>query len=189
MGLCTLGVSGGLAVQNQFGGVTLSQAGDFAEIQISNAASPGGPDVSGIFALSGSFVGTNIAVQFLTDVTSAGSPGNPPVYASGNWQNLNNAIRNDTNAYITGVFSPPNATAVQINPGVVTSLFAIRILLVSITSGTMLVGGNTNPGSIVGVDAAILAQIQAANVINKAQVLALSDMNSTDYLSAVGGSF
>jgi len=190
MGQCVSGVSGGLAVgptptnptaSPQLGGVTLSQAGDYAVIFINNGAPPGGPDISGIFALSGSFIGPQINVLFVPDATN---------WTNGNWQTLNGVTRNDTNAPTGGAFVPPSQTALQLNPGNVSALYAIRVLMATTpTSGTMLVSGNTNPGSVAGVDAAILAQIVVQNTLIKAQVLALSDLNSTDYLAAVGGSF
>jgi hypothetical protein len=180
MGLCNSGVSGGARVTGQADGVTLSAAGDYAEILISNNPPPNGPDVSGIFAISGSFVSASIAVQFVPDLAN---------FQADNWQNLNSAIRNDTNTFVNGVFTPPNATALQINPGSVAGLYAIRVYLAGITSGSMLVSGNTNPGSEAGIDTAILAQNQVMTNLLKAQVLALSDMNNTDYLTAVGGSW
>lgn len=189
MGLCTLGVSGGLAVQNQTGGVTLSQAGDFAVIPISYASPPNGPDLSGIWALTGSFGSAVITPQLCMFGQFSTNINTDPVGATGTWQFLQNCIRYDTNNYITSSFQPSNASALQINPGSVSGLYAIRIYLNSIGSGTMLVAGNTNPQSVATFDALIYAALQANVSLNKAQVLALSDMNSTDYLAAVGGSF
>lgn len=185
MGLCTFGVSGGVVVTNQLGGVTLTQAGDYAAIQISNASPPAGPDTSGIFALSpglvaGAYTNATVTVQFVAD---------PVNFAANNWQLLNNVIRNDANTYVNGSLLLVNSSALQLNPGQIGGLYAIRVYLNSITSGSVLVTGNTNPGGLVGVDQAILAQLVASNAINKGLLLAQYDATGTDYLSAVGGSW
>lgn len=190
MGLCVSGVSGGFpvgptpatpAVAPLLGGVPLSLVGDYATIFVSNAAKPGGPDVSGIFALSGTAVGAGVRVDFVPDPTN---------YATGNWQVLNGVIRNDTNAFVSGPFTVPTGTALQINPGNVSSLYAIRLFLVTApTSGTLLASGNTNPGSVAGVDNAILSQQLAIGTLMKAVALGLSDLTGVDYVGAVGGSY
>jgi hypothetical protein len=189
MGLCYSGVSGGLAVgptptspllSPQTAGVSLSAAGDYAVIFIDNGAPPGGPDVAGIFALSGTFTGASVALEFVADMAN---------WSSGNWQNLNSALRRDTNAFVNGPFVIPNSQALQLDPGNVQSLFAVRVKLTAITTGAVLVSGNTNPGSVAGLDAAILAQMLALGTLLKANVLALSDQTSTDYLGVFGGTY
>jgi len=185
MGLCTLGLSGGIEVTGQAGGINLQQAGDFAVIQVSNASPPNGPDITGVFALSGIPAASVIVPEF---VPNAFAYGTDPVGNGGNWQFFQNCTRNDTNSYITGPFTPPSPV-LQITLAPVASFYAVRIRLVSIAGGPILCAGNTNPTSLATIDTAILAQVAANALYNKAQVLALSDMNSTDYLAAVGGSF
>ncbi len=185
MGLCVSGVSGGLAVgppttAPQFAGVSLSQAGDYATIFVSNAAAPGGPDTAGQFALSGTFDNAVVSVQFVGDVAN---------FQSANWQELNSATRSDTHAQLNGPLALEDSTALQLNPGQVQGLYAVRVYLNSITSGAVLVGGSTFPGDPVSLNAAILAQSQANGLLLEAIALGLSDMNSTDYLAAVGGQF
>ncbi len=185
MGLATFGVSGGQAVTNQLGGVTLSQINDYAVIQVSNVATPGGPDASGLFAISGEFTGVSVALQFVPDKTA---------FSAENWQNLNTAVRNDTNAPVNGAFALTNNTAIQLSTGPVTGLYAVRVLLTAISTGELLVSGNTNPGSPAGLDSTMVQQQQAMITLLRAVVLGLSDMASTpsnpvDYLSAVGGTW
>jgi hypothetical protein len=190
MGLCVSGVSGGLAVgptpttptqAPQLGGVTLSQVNDFATIFINNGANPGGPDISGIFALSGATsAGVSVNVQFVPDL---------PNWQSGNWQTFNSVLRNDTNAFLNGPVQLPNGTALQLSVINITSLYAVRVLLVGITGGSVLVSGNTNPGSIAGVDQAILSALLGNNTLNKAEALGLSILADVDLLSALGSSF
>lgn len=178
MGLCNSGVSAGVAVSGQAGGVTLSQAGDYATIFVSNNPPPNGPDTTGIFALSGSFASANIVVRFVADSVN---------FASGNWQSLNNIIRNDSNTFVDGAFTPPDATALQLNPGSIQGLYAIQVYLVSISSGSMLVGGNTNPGGVAGIENMILAQQQANTTYSQALLLAIYDQTGVDYYSELGG--
>lgn len=190
MGLCVSGVSGGVpvgttpaapTVQPLLGGVTLTQAGDFAQIFVNNGASPGGPDVSGLFAISGGYTGANLVVRFVPDVTN---------WQTGNWQVFNSVLRNDTNSFLTGPFQLTNGAALQLSLINVASLFAVQVyLLAPLASGSLLVSGNTNPGSVVGVDSAILAALLASNALNKAEVLALSDLGGADYLGLVGGTY
>ncbi len=182
MGLCVSGVSGGLAVSQQFAGVSLLQAGDYATIFVSNAAAPGGPDTAGQFALSPNptFDNANVSVQFVGDVAN---------FQSANWQELNIATRSDTHAQLNGPLALQDNTALQLNPGQVQGLYAVRVYLNSITSGAVLVGGSTFPGDPVGLESAQLAQSQANGLYLQAIALALSDMNGTDYLAAVGGQF
>ena len=180
MGLCTSGVSGGLSVAMQLAGVSLSQAGDYAVIQINNGATPGGPDTTGLIATSGAFAGANVSVQFV---------GTLQAYQAGNWQLLNSATRADTHAQLNGPLALQDSTALQLNPGTVQGLYAIRVYLNAITSGSVLVSGSTFPGSPVGLEAAILAQAQANGVYLEAIALGLSNQNDTDLMTSVGGSF
>lgn len=189
MGQCVSGVSGGLAVgptpsnptaAPQLAGVTLSAVGDYATIFVSAAANPGGPDTAGLFALSGTFTNATVSCQFV---------GNIQNWQSGNWQDLNTAIRNDTLAQVNGPFALTNSAALQVNPGQVQGLYAVRVYLEAIASGGVLVTGMTYPGSPAGLESAILAQAQANGRLLEAVALGLSDMNGTDYLAAVGGSF
>jgi hypothetical protein len=196
MGLCTLGVSGGQPVVNQLGGVTLSQAGDFATIIISNGAPPQGPDITGLFAITGNFVNAQITPQFVMNPVQYGlsgslQPGQPvslaSVGANGNWQFLQGCTQ-ALGAVVAGSLVPPNAQALQISLGSIAGLFAVRLYLNSIGSGSMLVSGNTNPAGTASLDALILASVIANTNTNKAQVLALSNQDSVDYLYVLTGS-
>lgn len=189
MGLCVSGVSGGLPIgptpsaptqPPQLGGVSLSVVNDYATIFINNGASPGGPDISGIFALSGTFAGASVNVQFVPD---------QPNWLAGNWQTFNSVLRNDTNAFLGGPVALANGVALQLSVINITALYAVRVQLVGITSGAVLVSGNTNPGSIAGVDQALLSALLGNNTINRGEALALSVLADVDVLAALGSSF
>lgn len=167
------GVSGGAAVIGQTSGISLSAAGDYALLPISNATPPGGPDASALVTLSGTNSGASVSVQ---KQYTAGGPWTPLASVT-----VGGAPLGDP-------YSVPVAD-VDLVAGAITGLYAVRVLLNSITSGAVVVQGLSGPGSIGTAEAAILAELTAQNTLLKAQVLALSDLNSTDYLAAVGGSF
>jgi hypothetical protein len=194
MGICNQGLSGGLPVYNQQGNVTLSNAGDYAVIVLSNPGLPAvGGDNSGSFVLSGSFQNVVISVNYVPNVSQWG--GAPAIYNQGqntyvgqnaNWQFLQNCVRYDNNTYITGPFTPTSATALQIGLGFIQGFYAVQLKLVSISSGSMLVAGSTQTTSSSSTEPMILQAIQAQSAYLKAMVLGLSDMNNQDYAAPYG---
>lgn len=194
MGLFTSGVSNGTAVGPTptspttapvSGGITLALAGDYAQLFLSGAANPGGPDTGGLILLSGTYTGGSVNVQYVPDLAN---------WTLGNWQPLNNVVRRDTGGSVTGAFALTNNSAVQIDPGNVQGLYAIRVLLpTALTTGSLNVSGFTNPGSVAGSNQLILTQLAAQNTLLKGVLLALQDIGGSssynpDYLGAVGSS-
>lgn len=169
------GVSGGVAVTGQTSGVTLSAVGDYAVLYVSNASPPGGPDVSVALTLSGSPVGAN--VTFTKKYVAAGTA-----------TNLTGITVNGTE-----VSSPYLVPGVDTDLSIsgITGLYSITVTLNSITSGDVLVQGQSSPGSATGLDAAILAQVTVQTETMQAMLLALQDMIGTssyqpNYLDAAG---
>lgn len=194
MGLCVSGVSNGSSVgpvtpttnvPPVAGGVALALAGDYAQIFVSSASAPGGPDVLGAFLFSGTYAGANPVVQYVAD---------PANFTAGNWQSLNGVTRNDTGSTFTGQFALANNSSVQVGLVNVQGLYAVRVYLpTALTSGSLLVGGYTNPGTAAGVNSQLLVQMTQQNLLLRGVLLALSDIagnnsNPADYLAAVGAS-
>ena len=189
MGVCNSGVSNGAAVGPTpagrtvapvAGGIFLAAAGDRAVVFVANAASPGGPDTGGLFSLSGTFTGATVQVDFVPDAAN---------WAAGNWQPLQSAIRNDTNAFVTGPFQLASSTPLQVNPGPVQGLYAVSVKLVSISTGQVLVNGFTNPGSVAGVESQILAQDIGMAALLRANAIGMSLLLDVDLMALAGSSF
>jgi hypothetical protein len=195
MGLCTLGLSGGTPVVNQQAGVTLLQAGDFATIQLSGTG-PGGGDNGGVFAPgSGPFTNAEIVVQFvanqalygLVNGSVSGTLATPNVGQNGIWSFLANCVRSDTNAFIGGPFYATNSAAFQISLPLIQGYYAVRLYLLAISSGSILVSGNTTPETTSSYDAQIYQALLGNSLYNNGQLLADSNDDSTDYRFILGG--
>lgn len=179
--MLTSGVSGGVAVSNQFTGVSLTLLNDYAQIIISNAAPSPGPDTQGIITVSGTYPATIIAIQ---KVLSGAD------FTAGNWTNLQGVIPRTT-----GIQDPDGFFQLTANQQVdftlpsVQGLYAVRLIAVQApTGGAILVVGNTFPGT-GGVNPAQLAALQGILSQLTAQTLALSDLGGADYLSLIGGTY
>jgi hypothetical protein len=170
------GVSAGAAVTSQTSGVSLTLAGDYAILYVSNSSPPAGPDATALITLSGDATGASVNFE--------------KMYAAGtSWTTL--ASVNDATSGLP-VSSPYTVPTVDtdLNAVNIAGLYAIRVYLnADVSDGTLLVQGQSTPGDVAGSEAAQLAQMIENNTLLKAQVLALSDQANTDYLTAVGGSW
>ncbi len=174
MSIFASGVSGGVAVTSQTDGVTLSTAGDYAVLYVSNAAPPGGPDASVSITLSGDdAVGANLT--FTKKYSSTGTA-----------TTLGGVLLNGNpidNPYLfTAADTDLTATGIA-------GLYSITITLSSITSGEVLVQGLSSPANVSTTEVAMLAALTTIAAGNRAIILALQDMIGTssyqpDYLNA-----
>lgn len=181
MGSLNSGVSNGVPVNSQATGVQLLVAGDYAQIIISNAAPTEGPDNQGLVTVSGTYPPQTIAIQKVLT---------PSDFAAGNWTNLLGIIPRNTGLPDADGFLQLTANqTLDITLPSIQGMYAVRVFMpTSLASGEITVVGITFPAT-GQFSAAQLAALQGISQQLLAHTLALSDMNGTDYLSAIGGSF
>lgn len=167
MGLFNSGVSGGAAVSNQANGVSLSQVGDYAILFVSNAAPPGGPDVSALISLSGG-ASANVSIQ-------------KQFVPTGSWTTLSGVT-------VGGVGVPDPYLMPGVNrdlqANLITGLYAIRVLLDTVGATPLLVQGISSPSASGAPSPATLAAFANLAALNTAQVLAQSYNDGINYFDA-----
>ena len=167
MGQISSGVSGGSPVSNVTTGVPLSAVGDYAILFVSNAASPEGPDVSGLIALSG--LSANASVSVLSQFNAVA----PPVPLTSVSVN---------GASIGYPYTVPSGGASLVIGGI-QGLYSVRVVLNSVgTGGPVIVQGLSNPSNSGSSNAALLAAVQGLQSVNLAQVIGLSLLADVDLL-------
>lgn len=185
MGILNTGVSGGVAVTSQNTGVSLSLLNDYGYILPSNAAPTPGPDTQGLVTVSGTY-GVGALLSFEKCLT-------PADFTAGNWTPLYGVLlRSNGSGLASGGYTIALAVNQSLDLAIpaVQGLYAIRIRLSTApASGAVIVSGTTFPAAAGAENPAVLAAYQQLTTYAAALALALSDMNGTDYLAGVGGSF
>lgn len=190
MALITSGQSGGVLVSALTAGVTLTLVNDYAQILPSNAAPTQGPDAAGIIAIAPSpNYGGGGVLTFEQVIPPVGIPALP----TASWQPLFGVVTT-SNGQTLGVnvntFALAPSQSVSFTLVSVQPYYAIRVRLSTApSSGVILVTGQTFGLATGAINPAVSAFYAQDLQLLQALVLALSDLNSTDYLSAVGGSF
>lgn len=183
MPLLNTGVSAGVPVANQATGVSLSAVNDYAYILISNAAPTPGPDSQGVLTCAGPFTGNpQIALEKVIS---------PADFNAGNWTALQGAVPRTTGVILSGnTFTLIQGTSIDFTLPSVQGFYAVRVRLNTLPTGnSVLVTGSTFAVLNAVSNPSEIALLQQLNLNMLAVALALSDMNGTNYLEAVGGSF
>jgi hypothetical protein len=174
MAIFASGVEGGVAVTGQTDGITLSIVGDYAILQVSNSSPPAGPDAAAMFTLSGDAVGATVSVtkQYTSSTTATalesltdpfGSPVSSPL-----------TVASGSNDYVANNIA---------------GLYSVIVTLTGITSGAVLVQGQSSPGSLTSTEVAQLSALEQNNLLLKAQLLAQYALTGIDGLTPLGGTW
>lgn len=114
--------------------------------------------------------------------------------SGGIWTPLPNVFNLATNLPIPGstITLPttgPSGAVLNFTLPALLGYYAVRMRLATITSGSLIGSMVTFPAPVSAANPLTIASLNQLITLSQALVLAMSDMNSTDYLSAVGGSF